>query len=101
MFVGPPQHLRAVIASWRAARERCHAVGEVAVHFFDIGLTARVEPGIKSRCRLEILIDRANPRHLAIESQPRYLRWLHSAGIHALTNRQRSGLIEIAHLLFH
>jgi hypothetical protein len=50
---------------------------------------------------LEILIDRANPRHLAIESQPRYLRWLHSAGIHALTNRQRSGLIEIAHLLFH
>ena len=66
-LVPPPQHLRAVGAGRRATGEARH---EIAVfrHPVDIGLTAHVEPRIEPRRRREVVRDRANACHLAVET---------------------------------
>jgi hypothetical protein len=50
---------------------------------------------------LEILVDRPNSSHLAVESQSGHLRGIHSAGIHALANSHCGGLIEISQILLY
>src|SRR5579872_7006723 len=62
-FMGPPQHLRTMVAGWRATCKCRHPLGEVPVDLIDKRLAARIEPGIKSHRRLEIFVDCADPRH--------------------------------------
>ena len=56
-----------MVAGGRAAGEARDPLAVFPVQLLDVGLAAHVQPGVEAGGRPEVLVDRADAGHLAIE----------------------------------
>ena len=94
-LVLPPQHLGGMRAGRRTAGERRDLVGMVPHQRVDVGLAAHVEPGIEAHRGAEIFVDRADPRHLAVEGDRRDLACSDPASLNDVAHRPARRGVEI------
>ncbi len=101
LLVLPPHHFGTVIAGGRAAGELRDPLA-VRVEVLDKRLAAHIQPRVEACRRREVLADRADARHLAVERQRRHLARVDAALLdHAADRRARAGVKVLVFLLDH